>query len=107
MLEERTIWERLRLIPDFKRSEIRKEMAYKMGIEPHSVLKHFQKNGWHNRLKTAYKRALVEVTATTEEEWENPNAYLVIDNLTMKYRLRTLSDEDFESELVKEGGACE
>lgn len=103
MLVERTIWERLRKLPSFKRTEIRKYLAEKMGIDPNAVLKHMKNNGWHGRLKIAYKRGLVEFSGLEEEEWKNPNTYLVVDNLTMKYRLRELSEEELEV-AEEEGG---
>lgn len=102
MFEERTIWERLRLLPSFKRTAIRKELAEKMGIDPNAVLKHLKKNGWHDNLKLIYKKHLQEITGLEEEDWANPNSYLVIDNLTMKYRLRELCPEDMVVE--GEGG---
>jgi hypothetical protein len=97
MLVERTIWERLRFIPPFKRTEIRNEMAHKMGIDSHSVLKHMQKNGWHNKFKKLYKQTLLEVTKTEELDWENPNHYLFISEITMRYIMREPTEEITEN----------
>ncbi len=99
---ERTIWERLRKIPKFMRSHLRRQMAEAMQIDSHSVLKHLQARGWL-RLKPLYQKYLCELTKLEAEQWEQPDTYLIIHEDTMRFRLVELAPEDLEVQEQREG----
>lgn len=100
LLQEKTIADRMARVPWRLQQKIRKNIAFKLGVDCDWVRRVFKDNGFM-MLLCKYQAALLEATSTEEDAWINPNTILILNEDTFRYRLIEPVEE-----LEKEGVAA-